>query len=91
MPRPILQEIRDNMTCGTCDQMLWRCRCPSDAVCTECDQSVEDLPGQICDDALDGVHLWKVPDGDGFKIVREDEDQPDTVYYRAWNGGLRSV
>lgn len=67
---PKVQVPLDNHTCGTCRKMLWDCNCPASAVCVECDLSVEDIDGPACLDAKDGVHVWRVPDGDGFKVLR---------------------
>jgi hypothetical protein len=97
MTRPVLQIIRDNMSCGNpkCGRMLWDCRCPSSAECTECERSVDDIPaGQMCEDAPDGIHLWKVPDGDGFTIVPDltEEEQDDIIESYDWGAsGSRVV
>jgi hypothetical protein len=55
--------------CKTCGRWPWDCRCWTSAVCIECDQSVEDIHGPICPDSPDGYHCWRVPDGDGFRLL----------------------
>lgn len=66
---PKIQVIR-NMTCVTCNRAPWDCDCPQWAECVHCEVRVEDIESLECPDSPDGVHLWKVPDGDGTRILR---------------------
>jgi len=59
------QDVRENMTCGTCTCMLWDCACPQKVECMHCQLDQEDAKWldakaetYICPGSSDGLHVF---------------------------------
>jgi LSD1 subclass zinc finger protein len=54
------QDVRGNMTCGTCRRMLWDCPCPKSVECSACGLEQEDAKWL---EAKDELYVCDSPDG----------------------------
>ncbi len=69
---PKVRIVRPNMTCGTCGKMLWDCGCFHVVDCDFCYLDVDDAKevGVFCEYSPTGKHVWRVDDGDGYRILK---------------------